>query len=71
MSLSMCASTSLELVVTWACSCARTLIFPHNGVAQPAARLIAQVFAKKVSDGASAVMFLNADTNQAQDPAST
>jgi hypothetical protein len=40
---------------------------PQNGVAQPGARLIAQVFAKKLSRGAVAVLFLNADTNKTQD----
>jgi len=40
---------------------------PQSGVAQPGARLIAQVYAKKVSGGAIAVLFLNADTNKTQD----
>lgn len=40
---------------------------PQSGVAQPGCRLIAQVFAKKVSGGAIAVLFLNADTNKTQD----
>jgi hypothetical protein len=37
-----------------------------SGVARPGSRLISQVWAKRVADGAVAVLLLNADTNRTQ-----
>ena len=38
----------------------------QSGATQPGSRLISQIFAKRVANGAIAVLFLNADVNRTQ-----